>query len=273
MINNTINLSPKYPNAKLTTYVPGDDPELCIPPRPAMIVCPGGGYKYLSAREAEPIALRYLAAGFSTFLLEYDTEPIDHHYTPLIEAGLAIKYVREHAEEYHVNPDLVFICGFSAGGHLAATAGSFWSRPEIVEAMGDAPYGINKPTGTVLSYPVLSSVDHPHIASFKRLCGTETPSEELLRSLSLELNVTSDTVPAFIWHTFEDKTVPVENALVYARALREKNIPFELHIYPYGPHATALATPETWCGKETNIRPEISTWAELSVNWVKGFIK
>lgn len=271
MINKRIALSDKFPNAILTTYVPSDDPELCTFPRPAMIVCPGGGYKYLSAREAEPIALRYLASGIAAFLLDYTVEPIDNPYTPVIEAGLAIKHIREHAEEYHVDPDKIFICGFSAGGHLAGSAGSLWSRPEVVAAMGDAPYGINKPTGTVLCYPVISAVKLPHIGSFKRLLGNENPSEEELRSFSLELNVTEDTVPAFIWHTFEDKTVPVENAINYAFALRAKNIPFELHIYPYGPHATALGNYETWCGKDCNVRAEIETWAELSATWVKSF--
>jgi dipeptidyl aminopeptidase/acylaminoacyl peptidase len=135
--------------------------------------------------------------------------------------------------------------------------------------MGDAPYGINKPTGSVLCYPVISGVDHPHIGSFKRLLGNENPSEEELRSFSLELNVTEDTVPSFIWHTFEDKTVPVENAIAYARALRAKNIPFELHIYPEGPHGLSLANKWTSEGKETRENPVVAEWVDRAAAWAE----
>ena len=271
MIYKTINLSEKYPEATLTTYVSDDTPEMKMPPRQAIVVCPGGGYGFLSDREGECIVKFYLAAGLNAFLLRYGINENAKNCAPLIQAGLAIKHVREHAEEYNIDPDQIFITGFSAGGHLAASAGTIWNYPEVVEAMGDAPYGINRPTGTILAYPVIHGFEYAHKGTINRVCGSENPSDELRTKFSIEKHVTAETAPSFIWHTFDDAAVPVENSLLYASALRKAGINFELHIYPAGPHGLSLANEETWVGRPDLLRPEVSTWAQMSVTWIKGF--
>ena len=270
MLYETIKLSDKY-GATLTTYVASDTPELNKTPRRAIIVCPGGGYHFLSDRENEPIARFYMAKGMNAFVLRYSVQDKATNYTPLIEAALAIKHVRENAEKYNIDPNYVFIVGFSAGGHLAASTGILWNIPEVKEALGDAPEGIGKPTGMILSYPVISAGPKAHKGSIQRLCGTQTPTEEEANRFSLELHVDETTSPAFIWHTVEDKTVPVENSLYLAAALREKNIPFEMHIYPNGVHGLSLGTEETACGKPSLLVEHITSWAELSYKWIMEF--
>lgn len=266
MLHQIIQLSEKYPGATLTTYVSYDPPELKLPPRRAIIVCPGGGYHFLSDREAEPIVKHYLAAGLNVFLLRYTVGDGATNFAPLIEASLAIKHVREHAEEYHIDPKHVFICGFSAGGHLAASTGTLWNIPEVRAELGDAPEGINRPDGMVLCYPVLI---FSHKGSFYNLCGTKTPTEEQLARYCLERYVTPETPPTFMWHTFSDATVDVQNVLTFSQKLKDNGVPFELHIFPEGKHGLSLANEETSSGNPDNIVPHAQPWAELSVRWIK----
>lgn len=268
MLHKTIELSEKYPGATLTTYVSDDPPELKMPPRRAMVVCPGGGYHFLSEREAEPIVKLYLAAGLNVFLLRYTVGAGAANYAPLIEASLAIKHIRENAEEYNIDPNYVFICGFSAGGHLAASTGTLWNIPEVREALGDAPEDINRPTGMVLSYPVLI---FSHKGSFYNLCGTTTPTSEQIDRFSLEKHVTPQTSPAFMWHTFTDKTVDVQNVLTFSQKLKDNGVPFELHIFPEGKHGLSLSTEETWSNNPELLVEHVRPWAELSVRWIKQF--
>ncbi|MGI6167075.1 MAG: alpha/beta hydrolase [Eubacteriales bacterium] len=268
MLHKTIELSDKFPGATLTTYVSDDPPELKMSPRRAVIVCTGGGYRFLSEREAEPVVKVFFAAGFNVFLLRYTVGPGAANYAPLIEASLAIKHIREHAEEYKIDPAYVFICGFSAGGHLAASTGTLWNIPEVLAELGDAPAGINKPAGMILCYPVIM---YTHKHSFYNLCGTTEPTEEQINRFSLERHVGPHTPPAFIWHTFDDKVVDVKNSLVFVEKLRENNIPFELHIFPEGVHGLALANEETWSQKPQNLAPHVECWIDLAVRWVKNF--
>lgn len=268
MLHQTIQLSEKYPGATLTTYVSYDPPELKMQPRRAIIVCPGGGYRFLSDREGEAIVKHYLAAGLNVFLLRYTVGEGAKDYAPLIEASLAIKHVREHAEEYNIDPNYVFICGFSAGGHLAASTGTLWRIPEVRAELGDAPEDINRPTGMVLCYPVLI---YSHKGSFHHLCGTTTPTEEELDRFRLEKHVSPETPPAFMWHTFSDGTVDVQNVLTFSQKLKDNGVPFELHIFPEGKHGLSLANEETASANPANIVPHVQPWAELSVRWIKDF--
>jgi len=268
MLHKTIELSEKYPGATLTTYVADDHPDLKMPPRRAIIVCPGGGYHFLSEREAEPIVAVYLAAGLNVFLLRYTVGAGAANYAPLIQASLAIKHIREHAEEYNIDPNYVFITGFSAGGHLAASAGTLWNIPEVLAEMGDAPLGINRPTGMILCYAVLI---YSHKKSFHNLCGTETPTPEDLARFELERHVSPDTPPAFIWHTFKDQLVDVQNALTFAQKMKDNGVPFELHIYPEGGHGLALCN-ELSCSQRPHlILPHNESWVQLALRWVKDF--
>lgn len=281
MINKTFDLSPDYPGATLTTYVLDNPADLNLSPRRAVIVCPGGGYRFLSNREAEPIVTQFLAANMNVFLLRYTVGPkTDGNagasgYAPLIEAGLAIKYVREHAEEYGTIPDKIFILGFSAGGHVAASAGTLWNIPEVRDAIGvssgKCPEGINRPDGTVLCYPVITGGEKAHKGSVKNFIGHDELTEEDIERFSLERHVDDGTSPAFMWHTASDATVPVENSLMYASALSAHKIPFELHIFPAGKHGLSLCNEFTCSQKADAIVPHAEVWIDLAVKWVKEF--
>lgn len=275
MIYETINLWEEHPEATLTTYVVDNTPELKLTPRRTVVVCPGGGYHFLSDREAEPIVVQFLQAGFNVFLLRYSIEPLAGNYAPLIEAAKAIKYVRENAAKYNTDPDKIFIAGFSAGGHLACSAGTLWNIPEVRDAIGvtsgEAPEGINRPNGMILSYPVITGGDKAHKRSIKNVAGHEELTEEDIRKFSLELHVDETTAPAFIWHTFTDTVVPVENSLMFASALAAKKVPFELHIYPEGPHGLSLCNEFTRSGSDRTINPHAEGWMELAIRWVRDF--
>lgn len=277
MIYETISLWDKHPEATLTTYCISNTEELRMNPRRAVVVCPGGGYHFLSDREAEPIVFPFLAAGFNVFLLRYSIKPNAKDYAPLIEAGMAIKYVKENAEKYNTDPNYVFICGFSAGGHLAASAGTLWNIEPVRDALGitdgSAPEGINRPDGTILSYPVITATEKRHNGSIVNVSGSDTVTDEVIAAFSLEKNVNSTTAPAFIWHTFTDKTVAVENALLYAGALTAHGVPFELHIYPEGPHGLALCNEITAPDGGSRLSPHCEGWIALAIKWAQEFKK
>ena len=266
-------LSEKYPDATLTAYVCANDYK--VAPRPAVIVCPGGGYSGLSPREAEPIVRHFFAKGMNCYLLEYSVGEGAKDYAPLIEAALAIKMVRERAAEDNTNPEKIYILGFSAGGHLAASAGVLWNIPEVRDAVGVtagvSPEGINRPDGMILCYPVITAGEYTHKGSAKRVSGKEELTEEDIRKFSMELNVDGTTPPAFIWHTFSDKTVPVKNTLLFANALTEAGVPFECHIFPEGAHGLALCNEETADGNAAFIVPHADIWADLAVKWIKDY--
>ena len=160
MKNITVNLDPNNPHVKLDTYVS----DVSFPKRPAMLVIPGGGYSCVcSDREGEPIALAFTARGMNAFVLHYTVKPADP-YKPLSDASLAMKWIREHAEELSVIPEKIYVVGFSAGGHLAATLGTMWNDEHLNEMTG-IKFGVNRPAGMILCYPVISASGHP--GSFK----------------------------------------------------------------------------------------------------------
>lgn len=273
MIYERVILSDKYPDASLTLYVCSNNPELKAPPRPAMIVCPGGGYNYRSPREAEVIARKFFAESMNVYILRYSVKENSANYAPLIQAALAIKYVRENAEAHNTDPNKVFICGFSAGGHLAASSGILWNIKEVRDAIGvtdgTAPEGINKPTGMVLSYPVITAGEYAHKGSIRNLCGKDEPTKEEADRFSLELHVDKTTSPTFVWHTVTDQTVPVQNSLLLLNALVENNVMCEAHIYPKGVHGLSLANKETWAENPNMLEPHVEGWIDLAVKWLK----
>lgn len=270
MTYETIRLLP-FEQATLTPICVVPTGDLVFPPRRAVIVCPGGGYRALSAREAEPIAMQFLARGYQTFILRYTVGEGAKDYAPLKQIALAIKYVRDNAEKYCVDPQYVFTCGFSAGGHLAASAGVLWNSPALAEILADRPEGYCRPTGMILSYPVVTAGPLAHQGSVHNLCGTTEPTDAQRDLFSLEKHVDATTPPAFIWHTFTDKTVPVQNSLMLAAAMRDAGVPFELHIYPEGVHGLSLCNEWTSIGKAANIVPHAQGWIEQALCWLRDF--
>ncbi len=226
--------------------------------RPALIVIPGGAYWMVSKREGEPVASFFLGKGFQTFVLEYSCCPDGVRYPEqLLEAAAAVDHVRKNAEEYHVNPNEIFVMGFSAGGHLTGNlAVEYASVGEMTGRKYDC-----RPTAIALCYPVISSKEG-HEDSHRNLLNgySENEKAEILKRVDLDQAVCEHTPPAFIWTTAEDSGVPSTNALVYAIALARKKVPYELHVYPKGDHGASTCSWEI-CGHDEHLR-RTSRWME-----------
>ena len=269
MIHETISLSSLDPNAALVTYLHEEDNDSPRPVRGAVIVCPGGAYEILCPREGEPVAMSFFAAGFQAFVLRYSLGAYSADHAPAIEAASAVRIIREHAEEWNVDPHRVLILGFSAGGHVAGSAGVFWDAPEFREAMGDAPRGIGRPDGMMLCYPVISSEELGHLYSFQHCCGKPYPTKEELDRFSLEKHVDATTPPTFLFHCWDDGCVSVRNSLTFADALAQSGVPCEMHLFRHGDHGISLGTPET-CGNPAGEGfPDVTPWLSLAVTWAK----
>lgn len=278
MIHETIHLKDVFKgldtDATLTCYVRDNLNEVDINrKRASVLVCPGGAYWRTAPHEGEPVALSFLAKGYNAFVLDYSTRDRSERLYPtqLLEASAAIAYIRKNCEKYNVKSDSIAICGFSAGGHLAASVGMFWSEKFIEEKLG-ITHGENKPNGMILSYPVISSGEFANQYSFQMLLGEEAP-QELRDKLSLENAVSENTPPAFIWATFDDTTVPAENSLLLASAMKRANIPFELHIYPTGRHGLSLGNFETTPEDDPErIALHVESWLHLCADWIAKYI-
>ena len=221
--------------------------------RPAVLVCPGGGYVYCSPREAEPVALSYAARGFHAFVLRYSVSKDAAGFTPLEEVDWAIGYIREHAAQWHIDPEKIAVCGFSAGGHLALASGVLAK---------------NRPNAMILGYPATSAPNIPG-GDFllKILEGRDDVTDADAEKYDLIQKVTADTPPMFLAATAEDFltafcSLPLVNA--YARLGK----PCEVHIFQYGPHGYSLANEVTADGSQAMLEPAFAQWQELSVQWL-----
>lgn len=216
----------------------------------AVVVCPGGGYEFKAEHEGVPVARRLNAGGISGYVLDYRVHPC-HRLAPLSDALRAIRVVRSMGYRY------VGILGFSAGGNLTCAAATHFDAGDP-EADDPLERLSSRPDFFVPCYAVVSFTQYPHIGSVAALLG-ETDDHALRRFFSAELNVTPDTPPAFIWHTANDGLVPVENSLLLAGALSRSGVPFEMHIYPDGPHGIGLG--------EDN--PEARHWPEECLRFIQ----
>ena len=187
--------------------------------RPVVVICPGGGYEMTSDREAEPIAMQYLARGYHAVILRYSVAPARYPLA-LMQLAKTVAYLREHAGEFHIDTDKIILQGFSAGGHLAASLGVFWREKFISEALHTDAEMV-KPNGMILSYPVITSGKFAHMGSFEALLGENSNDSEKRKKQSLEFQVTEDTPPTFLWHTVTDDTVPVENSMLFFRSIAQ----------------------------------------------------
>lgn len=225
------------------------------PARGAVLVCPGGGYAGRAAHEADPIAQAFNAHGFHAFVVHYRVKPC-RHPAPLSDAVHAMRTIRRHAAEWGVSPDHIAVCGFSAGGHLAGSLGVLHDR---IPRGADDPAA--RPDAMILSYAVLSSKAQ-HKGSFDNLLGPDA-DDARREEFSIDRQVTAETPPAFLWHTADDASVPVENALLMALALRRHGVPFELHVFPHGPHGVGLANDPA-----RKLSPRLAAWMGLCCGWL-----
>ena len=238
--------------------------------RPVILMCPGGGYEMTSDREAEPMAMQFLAMGYHVAILRYSVCPV-RYPAALLQVAESVLYLKNHAEEYHIDPEKIVVQGCSAGGHLAANYGIAWNSPFLTKLMGME----NDPeqlcvAGLLLCYPVITSGEKAHEESFRNLLGEQY--EEKKEELSLENQVTPDTPPTFLWHTATDETVPVENSLYFFQACLQQGVSAELHIYPVGGHGLSLANEETCRANGIGVQKECQSWIGLAQTWLEEIL-
>ena len=268
MINKTIPISYEGYNGSATceTFFFKDSPEIVIKKRPLILICPGGGYEFLSDREGESIAFKFNSVGYHAAIINYSIAPVTYP-TQLLEVSAAVKFFKDHAEEYFIDPDRIAIYGASAGGHAAADYATGYFRDEVTSVLKVSPDYL-KPAGMILAYPVITSGEFAHRGSFDNLLGELKNDKKMLEYLSIENRITKETPPAFIWHTFPDGCVPVENSLLLAKAMKKENIPFELHIFPSGDHGLGLADEITLSPNRTEINEGAAQWIDLCRRWL-----
>lgn len=228
--------------------------------RGAVLILPGGGYSHVSWKEGEPVAMHFAAKGYQAFVLRYSVAP-NVYPTARREVEAAFELIRTHAEQWYVDTEQIFLMGFSAGAHLAL------DYAEEREAQ------MQKPAGLILCYPVVSSGEYRHKGSFENLLGCRPDEEKvvLMERLSLEKHVDVQQLPpVFLWSTWTDETVPVENTLLLASALKEAGINTELHIFPQGAHGLCLANEVTAEGRADRVEPAVQCWTSLLENWMRG---
>jgi acetyl esterase/lipase len=252
------------PGAKGTEDI--DEPSLTIylPAGPnttktGVVVVPGGGYEHLAMdHEGKAIAAWLNEHGMAAFVLKYRLGPKYHHPVELEDAQRAIRTVRANAAEYGIAADHLGMWGFSAGGHLAATAGTKFdggnaSSPDEIERQG------SRPDFLILAYPVITmEVPDAHAGSRRNLLG-EDPDPALVRLLSAQIQVTKETPPTFLFSTSDDQTVPVINSVMFYEALVKAGVPAEMHLFQHGHHGVGLAS----------AIPELSVWPDLLIKWMR----
>lgn len=238
--------------------------------RPAVVICPGGGYRHLSYRENQAIAMQYLAMGCHAFVLEYSLAPNAFPYA-LMELAKSTALIREHSEEWYVADDKIIVSGFSAGGHLALSLGVFWNHDFLSTALKMTPETI-RPDGLLLCYPVITSTEKCHPGSFEALLGDAVNDPKMRDLVSLEKQVSPQTPRTFLWHTWTDQSVPVAGSLLFAAACEANDVNLEMHIYPAGRHGLALADAESSDStSESHNEPQCQSWISLAKTWIQTY--
>ena len=265
-----IHAAGSQPGTKLYMYRLEERQDPTRKNRPLILMCPGGGYAYTSDREADPIAFRFMAMGYHVAILRYSCEPATYP-TALLELAASMKLIHEHAEEWCVNADKIVVQGCSAGGHLAASLGVFWHEKWLAEQTGCKQEWL-RPAGMLLCYPVITSGEFAHRGSFENLLRGQY-TEEMLERVSLEKQVTDHTPPTFLWHTYTDQAVPVENSLMFVQALRKHQISTEFHMYPVGQHGLSTCDEESIMEDGRGIQEECQSWLPLAKTWLANLAK
>ena len=227
-------------NVTLDVYIPDISEEMPnMNVKPAVLVLPGGGYGMCSAREAEPVAFEFMAKGYNVFILRYSLKEHALFPNPLNDAIQALKTIRDNCEEWHTDPQKIAVCGFSAGGHLAAALSTMSEE---------------KPDACILGYPCILEKISPILAQ-------PVPS--------LDVHVTEQTPPTFIISAADDDLVPIEHSLRYADALTEHNVPFEMHIFSRGGHGFSTSTEFVTMPERQEFVKNTKIWIPLCIEWLK----
>lgn len=264
-------IRPDNDGVRLVSYIAPQSREIPFnEKRRAILIIPGGGYSFCSDREGDPMALAFAARGFNAFVLFYSLGEKAKWPSPLIDASLAVKFIRDNAEKFKIDADKIFTIGFSAGGHLAGALATMWHESYVYSAI-DMPYGYNKVNGAVLAYPVIDAGKYAHRGSIDNIVGmknSENADSVVLDAVSVHKHVDERTCPMFVWHTTPDTTVPVQNSLMLCQNLADNKIPFELHVYPEGGHGLSLAN-DIVCTGVRREEPYVARWFEDAVTFLK----
>lgn len=223
----------------------------------AVLICPGGGYGHIAEHEGAPVAQWLNSLGYAAFVLHYRVAPYRHPY-PLVDARRALCHIRFNSQNYGIRADKIGVLGFSAGGHLAASLCTQQDLSGIEDDIDPVERMSSRPDFMILGYPVVTfSGRHAHADTMKNLLG-HIPDGDERAAFSIEKNIRAKTPPAFIWHTAEDETIPVQNSLVLAGALSEAGIPVQMHVFSRGHHGIGLAQ-----------GAEAGAWTELCAAWLQ----
>lgn len=229
----------------------------------AVVICPGGRYEFLSQWEDTFVARAFNAAGYHAFVLHYSVTDPPLGWRPLRQLAWAVSAVRAGISGM-AGTQKVAVCGFSAGGHLAASLGVQWHNATLFAPQVDL--AMQRPDALILCYPVISGGEHAHQVSFTQLAGEDAAA---WNAFSLEKLVSEKSVPTFLWHTVPDMSVPVQNSLLFFEALLRHGVTAELHLYPFGPHGMSLATPEVARPAENRLAdPHVASWMALAQHWL-----
>lgn len=270
MYNSKIEICKEYGlpgKGTLEAFIHSDTPEMAkyVQNLPCMIVCPGGGYHFVSEREGEPVALDFYCRNYNTFVLRYDVAPDARYPLALTELACSVDYIRRNAEFFRIDPDKISVCGFSAGGHLVGCLANFWEN--LPCDFLDASKLAAKPDAVILSYPVIYA--HSHLGSYENLLGFSDESDPLVQKLTLDKTVTQNNPPCFIWTTFEDNCVNPDATLRYADAVHKKGIKCECHIFATGWHGGATCDERTSQGDFSALKPA-AQWINLADTFIKN---
>lgn len=311
MINKTIYLD-RDRDVHFETYLLNNSQELKPEiKRPLIIICPGGGYRNLSDRESEPIALKYNSMGYHAIVLRYGVNRHAAMPGPIRDLAMTVKYAKDKNNEWYVDKNNIFICGFSAGGHLAASLGVFWNNESVLSNFESDDI---RPKGIILGYPVIDlkstesrmvtdipidgdlreytkdfDMHHPSInledifilennriwlnfeVAMNAYMFEGIANKEQLDKYSLHKQVTSDTPPMFIWHGGDDNLILPQNSVKMANSLLEHNQNCELHLYGVGGHGLALSNNVT-SNKNSENLIECTNWFEMSCVWIENIV-
>ena len=235
-----------------------------------MLVIPGGAYAFWSEREGEPVALRYYAAGFDCFVLEYDIAPVSYP-AQILQAGMAMLYLRKEAEALSIDPAHIAAVGFSAGGHLCGCISYLWDDAALRAAFGEECARI-RPDAAILSYPVVSAdKEVSHADSFRNFCGNAVSPQKY----SLEKHIRPAAPPTFVWATSQDALVPPQNALLLYASLLRQGVAAELHLFDRGPHGMSVCAEDVaFADWDKDAMAHAAHWLPLSLEFLRarGFV-